>query len=130
VAVDELAVGDCLTPVGEDLLVEKVAVLDCDRDHEAEVYAQFPIAAGELPDAAGTPGYPGGSELTWFAQDACQERFEAYVGESYWDSQYDLKVITPSFSTWDAGDRTITCLVIAGNGGSANDGMLTGSAKG
>jgi Septum formation len=125
VPVAELGEGDCLTPVGEDLLVENVAVIDCDQAHEAEVYAQFPVADGELPDAAGTPGYPGGSELTWFAQDACQERFDDYVGESYWDSRYDLKVITPSFSTWDAGDRKVTCLLVDGDGD-----VLTGSGKG
>lgn len=116
VAVDEVAVGDCVTPLGGDLLVSSVEVVECDEPHQAEVYAQFDLVDGELPDDPTTPGYPGGAELTWYAQDECQDRFADAVGESYWDSPYDLKVITPSFSTWDLGDRAITCLVVGADG--------------
>lgn len=116
VAVDEVAVGDCVTPLGGDLLVGEVELVACDEPHEAEVYAQFDLADDELPEDPATPGYPGGAELTWFAQDECRERFADAVGESYWDSPHDLKVITPSFSTWDLGDRAITCLVVGADG--------------
>jgi hypothetical protein len=113
VDVDEVSVGDCITPVGDDLMVGSVELIDCAEAHEAEVYAQFEVPGDALP---GTPGYPGGSELTWYAQDECQDRFADAMGESYWDSPHDLKVITPSFSTWDVGDRTITCLVVGAGG--------------
>ena len=73
-----------------------------------EVFAQY-----ELDEAT---EYPGGSELTFAAQDECQSRFEAYVGHSYWTSELDLTTLTPSFSTWDVGDRTVTCLLVAGDG--------------
>lgn len=125
VDVDEISVGDCVSPVGDDLFVGSVELIDCEEPHDAEVYAQFEVPGDALPDDPTTPGYPGGSELTWYAQDECQARFESYTGESYWTAPYDVKVITPSFSTWDVGDRMITCLLIAADGGS-----LTGSAGG
>ena len=116
VAVVDISVGDCVTPVGQDLLVGSVELLDCDDPHQAEVYDRFDIADDELPDDPTTPGYPGGAELTWYAQDRCQARFADAIGESYWDSPHDVRVITPSFSTWDLGDRTNTCLVVGANG--------------
>lgn len=122
VAVDEVAVGDCVTPRGGDLLVGSVELIDCDDPHQAQVYAQFDLADDELPDDPATPGYPGGAALTWYAQDECQDRFADAMGTSYWESPYDLKVITPSFSTWDLGDRAITCLVVG-----AEDAALVGS---
>jgi hypothetical protein len=116
VDVGEVAVEDCLTPVGGDLMVESVELIDCDEPHEAEVFAQFDVDESELPDGDGPDGWPGGAEITWYAQDECQQRFADAVGESYWDSPHDLKVITPSFSTWDLGDRAITCLVVGADG--------------
>jgi hypothetical protein len=116
IAAGEVAIGDCVTPIDGDLLVGDVEIVACDEPHEAEVYAHFEVADGDLSDAAATPGYPGGAELTWYAQDECQQRFAEAVGESYWDSPHDLKVITPSFSTWDLGDRAITCLVVGADG--------------
>ncbi len=125
VGVPDLSVSDCLIPVGDDLMLESLELVECDEPHEAEVFAIFEIADGELPDGPDVPGYPGGAELTWYAQDQCKARFEAYVGQSYWDSNLEVKVITPSFSTWDLGDRQITCLAIADGGGS-----LTGPVRG
>lgn len=122
VEIAEIDVEDCLTPVGDDVMVGSVELFDCDEPHEAEVFAQFDVDTDDLPD--GADGYPGGSELTWYAQDECQSRFEDYTGESYWDSEFDLEVITPSFSTWDVGDRAVTCLLIDGDGG-----MLTRSGR-
>jgi hypothetical protein len=118
VRVADLSVADCLVPVGDDLMLLEVEVIDCDEPHEAEVFATFDIADGELPDGPDVPGYPGGPELTWYAQDQCTARLETYLGTSYWDSDLDVKVITPSFSTWDLGDRRITCLAMAEGGGS------------
>ena len=52
-------------------------------------------------------------------------RFADAVGESYWESPHDVGVITPSFSTWDLGDRTITCLVVGANGSALVGSVLT-----
>ncbi len=117
VGVDTLEVEDCFSPADSDTFVDQVRVIDCDTPHTMEVFAQY-----EVDDDGDR--YPGSSELTWAAQDECRERFEDYVGESYWDSQFDLTTLTPSFSTWDVGDRTVTCLIVAGDGGS-----FVGSAR-
>ena len=100
-----------------------MSVVECDEPHEAEVYAQFTVERDELPGTA--DDYPGGSELTWYAQGECQGRFGAYTAHSYWTSRYDLRTVTPSFSTWDVGDRITTCLIVDGDGAA-----LTGSARG
>ena len=107
VRVDTLDVEDCFSPADADTLVDRVRVIECDEPHQMEVFAQY-----ELDEAT---EYPGGSELTFAAQDECQSRFEAYVGHSYWSSELDLTTLTPSFSTWDVGDRTVTCLLVAGD---------------
>ena len=116
VPASDVSVGDCVSPVGDDLMVASVEVVECDEPHQAEVYDQFSVPDGELADDPATPGYPGGAELTWYAQDECQRRFDDAMGETYWNSPYDIRVVSPSFSTWDLGDRTITCLVIGSSG--------------
>jgi hypothetical protein len=101
----------------------EATIVDCDEPHEMEVYAQFTLDRDAVPGDG--DDFPGGNELTWYAQDECQTRFEGYTGQSYWTSSFDLRVLTPSFSTWDVGDRAITCLIVSGDGE-----LLTSSAKG
>jgi hypothetical protein len=121
---EELDVEDCFSPVDDGLYVDRVGVTDCDEPHDMEVYAQFELDGESLPGGEGGD-YPGGNELTWAAQDECRERFEDYVGIDYFESDFDLTVITPSFSTWDLGDRLATCVLIDPDGD-----PLTSSAKG
>lgn len=125
VRTEDLDVEDCITPTEQSESIGTVTVLDCDAPHQMEVFAQFDVDPGDLPDGSAENGYPGGGELTWFAQDECQKHFERYTGDDYFDSVYDFTTITPSYSTWDAGDRLVTCLVVDADGA-----VLTGSAKG
>ena len=120
--IAEVAVEDCLSPATDDLMVAEVELIDCDEPHEAEVFAQFVLDRDALPGTGDE--YPGANELTWYADDACRERFEDYTGQSYWTSTFDLRSISPSFSTWDVGDRLITCLIVSGDGTA-----LTASAR-
>jgi hypothetical protein len=117
VRVEQLELEDCFSPTNADTFVDRVRIIDCDTPHSMEVFAQY-----ELDQDA---TYPGGNELTWAAKDDCRDRFDEYVGQSYWDSEFDLKVLIPSFSTWDVGDRTITCLIVDPSGD-----LLDGPAKG
>ena len=123
VGISEVEVEDCLVPGTDDALLAEATVVACDEPHQMEVFAQFVLDRDALPGSG--DDYPGGNELTWYAQDECQARFDAYTGHSYWTSPFDLRTLTPSFSTWDAGDRVITCLIVSGDGG-----PLTASAKG
>lgn len=122
--VEDLRVEDCVSTSSDDLYVDTVTLIDCDEPHEMEVFARFELDGEDVPGGE-DGGYPGGSEITWFAQDECQSRFESYTGEEYLESRFDFTTLTPSFSTWDAGDRLVTCLII-GEGGS----LLDTSAKG
>ncbi|MHB1139206.1 MAG: septum formation family protein [Microthrixaceae bacterium] len=113
-AIADVDVEDCLTPATDDLMVAEVELVACDEPHQAEVFAQFTLDRDALP-GSGTE-YPGANELTWYADDACRERFGDYTGQSYWTSAFDLRSVSPSFSTWDQGDRSITCLIVNGDG--------------
>ena len=108
VDVDALESGQCATPADDDLFVDDVELNDCDEAHLAEVIGSIEIEDGTYPDDA----YPGNDRIVPDAYEACQPRFEAYVGIPFWDSVYDIRTITPSPSTWAEGDRTITCLVV------------------
>jgi hypothetical protein len=121
--IAEVDEGDCLTTATDEVMVAEVELAECADPHDAEVYAQFILDRSALPGAGDE--YPGGNELTWYAEDECRARFDAYTGHSYWTSPFDLRVVTPSFSTWDAGDRLITCLVVDPDGA-----PLTGTARG
>ena len=119
VNVDSLSPRDCATPSNEDMFVDSFTLADCDEPHAMEVIASFEIAQGEYPGSA----YPGNARLLPDSYEACQPRFEEYVGVSLWDSAYDITTITPSPSTWAEGDRTITCLLV-----SADESPLTSAA--
>ena len=120
--IGDVEVEDCLTPTTDEVMIAEVTVVDCDEPHRMEVFAQFELDRGAVPGTGDQ--YPGGNELTWYAQDECQARFEGYTGHSYWTSPFDLRALTPSFSTWDTGDRLITCLIVSGDGGE-----LTGATR-
>jgi hypothetical protein len=108
VAVDSLQVEDCFVPSDDDTFVAEVRIVDCEVPHKLEVFAQYEME--ELDE------WVGSDEITWAAQDECQARFEDYVGHDYWTSDFDVRTLTPSFSTWSEGDRAITCLIENGDG--------------
>ncbi len=112
--VADVEVEDCLTLATDDVVVAEVELTDCDEPHQAEVYAQFELDRSVLPGDG--DDYPGANELTWYADDECRDRFEDYTGHSYWTSPYDLRSMSPSFSTWDTGDRLVTCLIVNADG--------------
>jgi hypothetical protein len=108
-------VGTCLTaPDDEDFVGTPVS---CEVRHDAEIYLVHPVAGADDP-------WPGYSDLDADADDACYDAFEAYVGDSYDDSDYDYGYFDPDEAEWRNGERRVVCVVLAGL-----DDHLTGSVR-
>ena len=114
----QVAVGECIddSVVSEEEAAD-VGVLptvDCAEPHDAEVYYVEDLTDEEFPN-----------DLTVRAEDICYEQYEPFIGGPYEESNYWISSITPSWDTWEAGDRQVACLVVGDEGE-----RLTGSLKG
>lgn len=120
-AAVELEQGTCLDDVGLEggADLERATTVPCRGPHEAEVYAVIDLEEG--PGA----GFPGGGNLTRRANEACQERFERFVGISFTRSALDIVTLRPTRESWDEGDRSVVCALADLDGG-----PLQGTARG
>lgn len=109
VSIFDLEVGDCMRAAEEiSAEVETVDQVPCDTGHELELYSEvaFTTETGE----AGA--FPGDAALVTFADGACAEDFEDYVGVDYRDSALYFTYLLPSARGWDQGpDTTVLCFV-------------------
>jgi hypothetical protein len=97
--------GDCFQnpPASQTILgVTDVTAVPCTVAHNAQAFAQF--------DAT-NPSYPGSSALIRQAQSGCQSR-ESVLNGSALTSTMRLHFLYPLQTSWAAGKRTITCLVV------------------
>lgn len=101
VTYDELAVGDCLLDSVADLDVVEVVPRPCSQSHTLEVYDEFTLPAGT---------YPGDEKVSADAEAGCVDRFEAFVGATYQDSELVVEFIRPLEQAWRT-DRGVTCLI-------------------
>jgi len=81
-----------------------------------EVYAVY---------AVGTGSWVGADKTGDRAMDGCVERFEAFIGISYEESNLEVYAIYPTPESWRDGDRTAICSVLMADGS-----PLVGSMKG
>ena len=93
-----LAGGDCFNrfeglQAGRRLAI--TARVDCDEPHWAEVYHTFEL------DAPHPAVYPGDDAVRGFALRVCYEQFDAFVGEIYELSVYEIGVFTPNRTNFD-----------------------------
>ena len=113
-----LAVGECIDDSAVSAEGEsEVGVLptvDCAEPHDAEVYYVEDLAGEELP-----------ADLTTQVEDICYDQYEPFIGGPYEESDYWISSISPTFDSWEAGDRQVACLVVGDDGE-----QLTGSLKG
>jgi hypothetical protein len=117
-----LARGQCATEdVFESHGYGEGDAVACEASHAVEHYAST-----EPPDLAGEgdAGTFSADDLAAFADAACYLAFEPYVGLAYADSAYDYTAVVPSAEAWDAGTRTVHCVLYEFDGGTS-----TGSAK-
>lgn len=95
--------GDCLR--GDPFEAEVVTqpeVVDCRAKHGSEVIAVVTLGDGDMSDHGVLDG-----EIT----AACDPEFERYVGTAYYDSALEYWGVPPTVDAWDAGDRTLFCLL-------------------
>lgn len=118
-SVFELSPGDCVVPPAEldTADVEQLRAVPCTESHTHEVYATAEYTAADV--------YPGESELQAFADGACLDAFEDYVGIAYEESSLRFSYLFPSFPSWQDGeDRSVVCFVVS------TDAPLTASVRG
>ena len=93
-----LVEGDCFNRLeglqsGRRLAI--TARVGCDQAHWAEVYHTFDL------DAPHPAVYPGDDAVRGYALRVCYEQFEAFVGELYELSVYEIGVFTPNRTNFE-----------------------------
>ena len=111
VSVFKMEPGDCLNPPTKlpdpaKPELEKIDVLPCNQEHTHELFATVDFTDSDV--------YPGPTKLGGFADGACLDQFESYVGVPYIDSSLRFSYLFPSLRSWNDGkDRTVLCLIVA-----------------
>lgn len=109
-------VGDCFNVPTEEL-IQSLEAVPCTDPHDAEAYASF--------DQVGS-AYPGAEAVTDASFFGCYDRYEAYVGVPWEDSELDIWFLEPTRESWEeVDDREVTCAIVTIDGS-----QLTGSARG
>ncbi len=113
-SVFDVEVGQCFR-APQDITVEltELTQVPCTEPHEQEAYALVPyVEAAATSKASGAASFPGVEALTAFAQGACAQEFEDYVGIDYRDSRLWFTYLLPSARGWEQdADRTTLCFV-------------------
>ncbi len=119
----ELEVGQCFDRIDDAVATDRaVQVLDCATPHTYEVYDVITYTG----DGAGRgTDYPGEAAVQNWAEQACFDRFEAFVGVRWTVSELDIEVWWPSAESWARADRGVICTVMSDTGEE-----LTGSQRG
>ncbi len=101
-----LEVGDCLNDSGAKGEVSSLPVVDCDEPHDSEIYASVLMEGDE---------YPGTDATVQFAETACYDRFEDFVGIPQDESKYGFGTLYPTLDSWAGGDREVLCRIVLGD---------------
>jgi len=118
VPVPTYEVGACVNGIGEGTRIGRDnQPVACGSPHDNEVVGSV--------EYTGQAGYPGQPTLETFAESSCIAAFNAYVGGDFQTSSLNMLPILPSELSWARGDRTISCVVVTGDGS-----KLAGSVKG
>jgi len=119
----DLEVGQCFELPRDDPGAEDRAVwvLSCTDPHTHEVYAVLTYD-GTAPKGG---AYPGATVVQDWAEQSCYAGFEAFVGEAWTASDFDIETWWPSAESWARRDRTVICTTYPSSGG-----RTTGTARG
>jgi hypothetical protein len=110
----ELEPGDCFDRMDDpEASSRAVWLIECRQSHSHEVYEVLPY---EGDGAAGGTPYPGTAVVQDWSEQACYDRFEAFVGVRWTLSELDIEVWWPSEDSWARGDRTVICSVMSISG--------------
>lgn len=100
-----LKVGNCFDVPG-DAQIGDIAVLDCAKPHDAEVFA-----AGNLVEADATApiAYPGITGVSAWVDKACGPgAVRAYAGQTA-SANLAVGYFFPDENAWSRGERQVTC---------------------
>jgi len=102
--------GDCFNEYiykdQSDFLQQITTLVGCDGPHDREAYF-----ATEYPSDPGVPMPPEETLRRW-AERACLDEFEDFVGLEYVLSRLEIGAITPTFESWtETDDRKVICYV-------------------
>ena len=123
VGLRDLEPGDCFDLVDDPVAADRaVWLIDCAEPHSHEVYE---VVDYEGEDAGGGMPYPGVPVVQNWAEEACYDRFEAFVGTRWTLSELEIEVWWPSEESWDLMDRSVICTVFSPTGD-----PLTGTQRG
>ena len=105
-----LQTGDCFHSAagtaGRTVEIKDVTTVPCDQAHDGEVFAVV------IHPAAGDAAYPGDDAVADFAAGECLQRFPAYTGAGYDDSDLDVASVRPDHDSWvDKDDRQVACVL-------------------
>jgi len=100
--VFSLEVGDCMDDYGTATDISSVPIVDCDKEHDAEVYAVEDIDSDS---------FPGVTEVSDAADEICIDAWEDFVGISYEESLLDYSALMPTEETWALGDKEVVCTI-------------------
>lgn len=113
----ELEVGQCVKLPGADATeVFRFDDQDCDKPHQAEVFAIGDLGSGDDP-------YPGVSEVQSQIETLCRPAFADYVGIDFDSSVFQVTTVYPQESTWKT-NQEYACLAFDPSGDT------TGSIRG
>ena len=106
--------GQCFDTI-DDARVTDLAVwlLDCAEPHTYEVYD---VVTYEGDGAGRGTSYPGVATVQDWSEQACYDRFEAFVGVRWTISELDIAVWWPSEESWARADRSVICTVMSDTG--------------
>jgi len=111
--------------------VKSIPTVDCEVTHTHEIFAvvnyveQAPNQTDKVTDL-----FPGLQALDAFAERACIDEFEPYVGVSAFDSTLTFSWLTPTLASWNGSskDRSVIC-VLGKFDGSTLDSSMKGTGK-
>ncbi|HEY8451415.1 MAG: septum formation family protein [Micromonosporaceae bacterium] len=111
ISVYRLEPGHCVESLPDQDEFSSLLAVDCERPHEAEVYALFDLSHAD---------WPGDDVAYREADEGCHERLRHHR-DAWVDPGVDLFFLYPSEATWADGDRQVVCLA------QYMDGARTGS---
>lgn len=97
-----IKVGDCLNDEAASGEISTVPIVDCEEPHDSEVYASIIMDDDE---------YPGEEATIAFADEACLDEFDDFVGISYDESKYGFATLYPTPESWAGGDHEVLCRI-------------------
>lgn len=110
-----IQIGDCLQ-LPDALEVTSVEAVPCAEPHDAQAFGEATIVSGDA--------YV--EDVVWEAAiNECYPKFAGFVGTSYEESELYFDVFYPSPEGWEAGDRSVTCMLLPAE----IDGQLVGDMQ-